>query len=117
MTRYSETDTQHHDLRPSQVLKSEDGVKRAMRAVESFTNPFAIDEPGKLVVFSSGSTMPKDTEQDVLRAETAGKTEKEKFITQRLKAKDHFFEPIEELGLKTMANMPKKVSLGRQRTK
>ena len=47
----------------------------------------------------------------MLRAETAGRSEKEKFITERLDTGEHFFEPVKRLNLKVMADTSKRVTL------
>ena len=92
MARGSEVNTQHHDLRPAEVTRSEKSVARALAAVESFVNPFDVHDKERLIMLSSGATIPGEIEKDVLSAETAGRNE-EKFITERLDTGEHFFEP------------------------
>ena len=55
--------------------------------------------------------MPAAIEEDVLKAEAVGKEEKQKFIDERLKQNDKFFEPIKRTNLKTMGDISKKVKL------
>ncbi|XP_070203645.1 uncharacterized protein [Littorina saxatilis] len=111
MTKDSELDTQHRDLRPTEVTRSEKSVARTLAAVESFTNPFEVHDKEKLIMLSSGATVPAEIEKDVLRAEAAGRSEKEKFITERLETGEHFFEPVKRLKLKVMADTSKRVTL------
>jgi hypothetical protein len=89
-----EVDTEHHDLRP--VARSEECVMHALAAVESLTNPFDISEHDRLVMLSSRATFPSNFEKDILRAEAAGKRQKEAFVSERLEAKEHFFDPIKK---------------------
>ena len=111
MARGSELNTQHHDLRPAEVTRSEKSVAKALAAVGSFINPFDVPDKERLIILSSGATVPNEIEKDVLRAEEAGRSEKEKFITERLDTREHFFEPVKRLNLKVMADMSKRVTL------
>ncbi len=82
MSQSSDSGDEHHDLRRSAMIKSQDSVQRAMKAVESVTIPFTI-EPSKLVMLASGATVPADLviEKDVLQADEAEKTQQRTFIT------------------------------------
>lgn len=61
---------------------------------------------------SSGAPASAAVEQDVLRAESAGRSTKEDFSASRLEVKEHvFFEPIKRLHLKTIADMNKSVKV------
>lgn len=82
-----------------------------MAAITSFINPFDIPDKTKLYCLSSGATTSLEIERDVLRAEEAGKEAKEQFIRQRLETKEHFFEPLKKLKLKTMGNNKKTVKI------
>ena len=103
--------TKHCDVRPSEILKSEKCVTKAQEAVESFMNPFMIDDKDKLVSLSSGATATKAIEAGVLRAEKAGKDAKEAFIKERLEKNVYIFEPVKRLNLKTLGDMEKKLKI------
>lgn len=55
---------------------------KAQEAVESFTNPFIIED--NLVSFSSGASATKGIEAVALRAEMVGKDAKEAFVKDTL---------------------------------
>jgi len=101
----------HRDARPAEILKSEKCVKKAQEAVESFINPFMVEDHDKLISLSSGAAAIADIASDVLRAEAAGKEAKEAFIRDRLEKNDNFFEPINRLNLKTLGNMNKQLKV------
>lgn len=82
-----------------------------MEAVQNFNNPFRMADSDKLHCISSGAPATTQVEDDMLRAEAAGMAMKKEFIEKRLKSKDHFFEPIKKVNLKTMAEMNKTVKL------
>lgn len=111
MAQGDEVGSRHRDTRPSEILKSESHVKKTQDAIKSFINPFCEEAAVKLTVLSSGASVPADIQHDVLRAEKAGKSMKDEFITQRLMSNDHFFEPIKRLNLKTMASMNKSLRM------
>ena len=50
-----------------------------MNAIESFTNPFSVEQ-GKLINLSSGAAVPAEVEVDVLRADKVGNEEKETLV-------------------------------------
>ena len=111
MSQASEINDQHRDLRASSIINSKDSVQRALKAIEGFTNPFAID-PTRLVMLASGATVPPEVENDVLNAEQLGNAQKEAFIKERLRHKEKgFFDTIKQLNLKTMSNTAKPVKL------
>ena len=62
-------------------------------------------------MLSSVATVPSNIEKDVLCAEAAGKSHKESFVSERLQAKEHFFEPVKKHKLKIMADSARKVTL------
>ena len=90
-------------------MKSDKCVKKAQEAVESFINPFMVED--KLISLSSGAAATADIASDVLRAEAAGKEAKEAFIRDRLEKNDNFFEPIKRLNRKTLGDMNKKLKV------
>ena len=107
MLAESRGNKKHRDLRPAEVKKSETMVSRAVAAVTSFINPFDVSDPEKLYCLSSGAAVDSDVERSVLGAEKVGKDAKENFIRDRLEKKDHFFEPIKKMKLKTMSDSHK----------
>ena len=61
--------------------------------------------------------VPSNIEKDILCAEAAGKSHKESFVSERLQAKEHFFEPVKKHKLKIMADSARKVTLKPTSTK
>ena len=107
----------HKDLRPAEVKKIEQQVKRTVDAIKSFLNPFDIPDESKLYCLSSGAPVYVDIERDILRADQLGKERKEQFIRERLEQKDHFFDPIKKSKLKTMGNSGKAVRVKTSKNK
>ena len=107
----SSVNMQHKDLNPAEIIKSEVNITACLSAFSGFMNPFTIEDDTALYNISSGAKVPKDIEQDVLQAESHGRTQKEAFIEERLKENDKFFEPIKKLNLKTMASNTKSVKI------
>ena len=101
----------HKDLRPVEILKSELAVNATIDAIENFVNPFTISDKDHLYSLSSGLKIPEDIEKDILKAERVGNQEKQRFITERLKENDKFFEPVKRTKLKTMGDLNKKVRI------
>ena len=105
----------HKDLRPEEVKKEEKLVNKTVDAVKSFLNPFHVSEETKLKVYclSSAAATSSDIEIEVLRAEKAGEEAKKQFISlrERLEMKDHFFDPVKKMRLKTMGDSKKSVKL------
>ncbi len=103
--------TNHIDVRPSEVFKSEKMVKETQEAVKSFLNPFTVVNNDKVNILSSGAAATVDVENDVLGAEQAAKDANNLFITTRLETSRDFFEPVKHLSLKTLGYMNKKVNV------
>lgn len=61
--------------------------------------------------------MPASHEDDILQAEQRGKIAKDKFVTERIKTHDKFFEPIKKMNLRTMEDIGKKVKLKSSKNK
>ena len=101
----------HKDLRPAQILKSERMVQRTITAIDGFLNPFDVPDETKLYCISSGAPAPPEITSDVLRAEELGEKAKKQFIEDRLEQKDHFFDPVKRMKLKTLESMNKVVKL------
>ena len=104
-------DLQHRDNRESEIRKSEYVVDAAVEALNSFVNPFSGTEKEHLFCISSGQRVPSDIEKDVMNAELLGQEQKQKFIEERLKVDEHFFDPVKRLNLKTISSMSKKVPM------
>ena len=102
---------QHRDIGPTEIRRSEQFVKATTDAVESFANPFGVDDVDHLYNIASGSPTSVAVETDILRTEIAGKEAKERFIQDRLQKGEKFFDPVKRLDLKTMADMNKTVQL------
>jgi len=107
MSSGSTEGTKHRDVRPAEVLKSEKLVSRTQEAVESFLNPFSVDNKDQLLILSSGAAASEDVQKDVLRSEQTGRDAKDAFIAARLKTGKDFFEPIKRPSLKTLGDMSK----------
>ncbi|MEW8548338.1 MAG: hypothetical protein AB2693_32950, partial [Candidatus Thiodiazotropha sp.] len=107
----------HKHLRPAEVKKGERLVSRTVDAIKSFMNPFDIEDENKLYCLSSGAASPTAIEADVLYAEQVGKEAKEKFIMERLVAKDGFFDPVKRMRLKTMGDNKKTLKYPPPRTR
>ena len=50
----------------------------------------------KLYRISSGAAVPFNIESDIMSAELSGTAAKKAFISDRLRKKEHFFEPIKK---------------------
>ena len=107
MQQSSEND--HRDLRPSEINRSEKHTESAIEAIQSFLNPFAVDNQDKLYILSSGQAATDDIAKDVLRADDVGNGDRDNFIENRLKHNTDFFEPIKRNKLKTLGDMHKKL--------
>ena len=113
----SNKSNQHKDSNPSEVAQSEEKVKACIEAFKNFLNPFQIEDKSGLYNLSSGVRVSVEVEQDLLQAEHLGEIEKNVFINDRLKMKDHFFNPIKKLKLKTMANTTKVAKVNSSKNK
>ena len=117
MLSESRNGRKHKDLRPAEVKRGERLVSRTVDAIKSFMNPFDIEDENKLYCLSSGAASSTVIETDVLHAEQFGKEAKEKFILERLVAKDGFFDPVKRMRLKTMGDNKKTVKLSTTKNK
>ena len=52
----------HKEMRPSQISKSEEGVRNVRNAIENFINPFQIEYSDNLYCIASGAPVPKHVE-------------------------------------------------------
>ena len=108
----SHTERQQRDLRPRDISRSEDQVKRTVEAFQSFVNPFHLEISHPLTSLSSGAAIPEEVRHGVLNAITNGKTQKEVLIRDRLLTKTvPFFDPIKRNKFKTMASTTPEKSL------
>ena len=99
-----ESGTKHKDLRTSGILHSENDVVALKKAIESFINPFNLDDDSKVYCISLGKPVPEDIQKDILSSEETGRLAREKFIKERLVAKKEFSNPIDKSGLKTLGS-------------
>ena len=106
LTESNEGD-KHKDMRPSEIRRSERNVKSTIGAIESFLNPFEVDNRDELYCISSGAPASTEIEIDVLGAEETGEKAKEEYIKERLLKKENFFEPLKRKNLKTFADKNK----------
>ena len=90
MLTESNEEDEHKDTRPSEIRRSERNVKSTIGAIESFLNPFEVDNPDGLYCISSGAPASTQTETDVLGAEETGEKAKKEFIKERLLKKEDF---------------------------
>ena len=103
--------TMHRDVRPAEILKSEKCVRKAKEAVESFINPFIVDDQDKLISLSSGAAATELIATDVLGAEKSGKEAQKAFIKDRLEKNEYFFEPVKRMNLRTLGDMNKNMKV------
>ena len=101
----------HKDVRQTERLKSEEYVKKTQEVICSFVNPFDVGDKSSLVVISSGAIVPAEVTFDILRAERAGETAHNEFVSSRLETGTNFFQPISRLGLKSFSDLNKKTKL------
>ena len=92
----------HKDLWSAEVKKGEKLDNQTVDTVKRFLNPFDVPGETKLYCLSSCAATSSDIEIDALRAEKAGEEAKKQFIRERLEMKDHFFDPVKKMRLKTM---------------
>ena len=108
----SHTQRQQRDLRPRDISRSEDPVKRTVEAFQSFVNPFHLEISHPLTSLSSGAAMPEEVRHDVLNALKNSKAQKEVFIRDRLLTKTvTVFDPIKRNKFKMMASTAPEKSL------
>ena len=101
----SDIERQQRDLRPRDISRSEDQVKRTVEVFQSFVNPFHLDISHPLTSLSSGSAMQEEVRHGVLNALKNGKAQKEVFIRDRLITKTvPFVYPIKGNKFKTLAS-------------
>ncbi len=99
------TGSRHRDTRNAEKNRSEASVRRAVEAVQSFINPFDVDNMERLLVLSSGAMVPDEMSHDILNAEKTGRAARETFVTDRLERGQDFFQPIRRANLKSFADI------------
>ena len=92
----------HRDTRLLQVKKSEKATTATVEAIQNFMDPLQVEMYDKLYCISSGAAVPFNIE-----SELSGTAAKEAFMSDRLRKKEEFFEPIERLNQKTFSDMGK----------
>ena len=102
LTKSNEGD-KHKDMHPSEYRRSGRNAKSTIGAIESFLNPFEVDNQDELYCISSGAPASTEIKIGVLGAEGTGEKAKEEFIKERLLKKEDFFEPLKRKNLKTFA--------------
>lgn len=70
----------HREQLKPEIKRSEAAVQQTLDAVHGFLNPFDILGKHHFHILSSGNPAPPDVETDALKAEKAGRIEKEKFV-------------------------------------
>ena len=89
--------TSHKDIRPTEIVKSEEDTNALKQAVESFSNPFNIDNKGVLYCLSPGAPALKDVEEDLLNADDIGQDVCHIFVADRQVFKETSFNaPIKK---------------------
>ena len=92
LTEDCSTKRYHKDLCPTEVQKSESFVSITKEVIESFLNPFTISDKEKLYCISSRVAACSEVEHDVEMADSIGKVDKEKFISDRIMKGKKYFE-------------------------
>jgi hypothetical protein len=100
----------HHDLRRTEIERSETNVVIVAEAIVGFINPFKMEQKDKLYCISSGASAISEIERDVILAEAFGADAKVDFISERLEKHEKFFDPIRRLNLKTLSELAKKTT-------
>ena len=100
----------HRELAPHQIRKSEKAVQNVMTAISNFTNPWRIPEHNRLFSLASGAPVSVEIEQNMLSADSRGKSLKKEFVEKRLKSdsEEDFFDRIPRQKYLTMADGNKK---------
>ena len=98
----------NNDLKNSEIIHSEERVRKVMDAIQNFIDPFSIEDKHSLYCLSSGLPTPTDVETDLLEAEKYGKKSFNEFIRERLIDKTKSFnDQINEQNLKIFASVAK----------
>jgi hypothetical protein len=99
----------HKELRPSNIVQSEEHKAKVVEAISNFINPFKVECHNLLYCLSSGSPAATYVEEDLLQADSIGKEAHNTFIQERLVDNTKsFHSPITRRKLKTFANRAKK---------
>ena len=79
-------------------MKNKTLVEKTCEAIGSFLNPFSL-EMDKLVILSSGATVPLETKRDVLDAEALGQRAEQAFVSKIVNTSQDFIKPVMQLNL------------------
>ena len=91
-----------------QILKSEQDTCYVMEAINSFMNPFTIEDRDALYCLSSSAPVPSNVENDILMSDEIGKKAHKQFFLDRLIDKTvSFHAPVKKRNIKTVANQAK----------
>ena len=104
----------HRELDKAEIQRSESAVQKVLSAIQGFTNPFTIPDKDHPHSLASGAPVPDEIAQNVLEAESKGKSAKKRFVDERFtsgKSEEMFFQPIQKLKLRTVENSNKVVKL------
>ena len=89
------TDNPHKDHLKSQMKMSEHNVKKVIKSLKTFINPFEMAKDSPLISLSSGLQASTQVEKDLLTVQEAGKYQFQIFIQERLVQKiKSFHAPI-----------------------
>ena len=104
---------QHHDISPSEILRSEEATQSIMKAIQNFTNSFAIADKSCLYSLASGAPVTAEVTEEVLSAEKIGREARNAFNKERMEQNcgSSFFEPLKRKKLKTMEACNKTVKI------
>ena len=79
-----------------------------MEAINSFINPFTIEDRDALYCLSSSAPVPSNVENDILMSDEIGKKAHKQFVLDRLIDKTvSFHAPVKKRNLKAVANQAK----------
>ena len=106
-----DNNVKHRDVRDAERLRIEEYVQKTQQVICSFINPFDVDDKSTLVVISSGAAVPPEISSDILHAERAGKAAYKYFVSSHLETGTNFFQAISRLGLKSFADLNKKMKI------
>ena len=94
----SDAERQQRDLRPREISRSEDQVKRMAKTYQSVVNPFHLEISQPLTSLSSGAAMSEEVRHDVLNALNNGNTHKKSIHPGSISHKDGpVFQPYQNV--------------------
>ena len=81
----------HKDTRKAKTKQSEEDTNNVVKAINSFINPFEVEDKDVLYCVSSGAAANEGVFQDLLNADELEKRAQNEFITDRLVNKKKSF--------------------------